>query len=83
MRYYDLGRAAPACPKCGAAFVEAARAYPTRRARRVPPVSVVPVEVEPPVAIEPDENDEVQEADDADQDEESVETEPEAEEPVE
>lgn len=53
-RYYDLGRDAPACPKCGAAYVEPPRALPTHRVRRarvpaVTPVSAPAAEVDAPV----------------------------------
>jgi hypothetical protein len=53
-RYYDLGREAPACPKCGAAYVEPPRALPTHRVRRarvpaVTPVSAPAAEVDAPV----------------------------------
>lgn len=86
VRYYDLGSEMPACPKCGAKFVEAARAYPVHKSRRRP-VAVVPKPAPeehegPPVVelVEPDDD----EADGEETDEDKAEDEKaDTEEPVE
>lgn len=88
-RYYDLGRDAPVCPKCGAAYVAPPPALPAQRLRRprvTAPVPAPVVEADAPVmdgrsadvanVVDDDEDEEKSERDEADaEDEESGKTE--------